>query len=83
MLDGATATERKKWQLKDKSQYHYLDQSSVLELDSVDEKEEFLLLTSGMQSVGIGRYSRPSPRLIIVAVSSRTWSSGCSVGFSP
>jgi myosin heavy subunit len=57
MLAGATAAERKKWHLKDKTQYHYLDQSSVLELEGVDEKDEFLLLTSSMQSVGIGRYS--------------------------
>lgn len=56
MLDGASVTERKKWHLKDKIQYHYIDQSSCLEIPSVNDKEEFTLLTSSMQSVGIGRF---------------------------
>jgi myosin heavy subunit len=54
-LDGASPQERKKWHLKDKTQYHYVDQSSVLEIPSISDKEEFALLTSSMHSVGIAR----------------------------
>lgn len=56
MLEGATSVERKKWHLKNKTQYHYLDQSSVYEIDSVSDKEEFVMLTASLLSVGINRY---------------------------
>ena len=53
MLAGATAAERKKWQLKEATQYHYIDQSDTLTIPDVDDKQLFSLLNQSLQSVGI------------------------------
>mmetsp|Transcript_12262 Transcript_12262/g.18578 ORF Transcript_12262/g.18578 Transcript_12262/m.18578 type:complete len:1713 (+) Transcript_12262:153-5291(+) len=53
MLAGATASERKKWHLKEVQQYHYLNQSSHYKIAEVDDKKEYALLNSSMSSVGL------------------------------
>lgn len=53
LLAGASVAERKKWQLKDMNQYHYINQSSQLTIPDVDDKALFALLNSSLLSVGI------------------------------
>jgi myosin heavy subunit len=53
LLSGASAAERKKWQLKEMGNYHYIDQSTERTIPDVDDKALFAVLNASMLSVGI------------------------------